>query len=84
MRYRWDPAKSERNRAERDLPVDAVARFDWASAVIIEDIRRDYGERRMFAVGKIGDRVHVAIFTDCGDVRWIISLRKAKTRGGAV
>jgi uncharacterized DUF497 family protein len=37
----FDPAKNERNVAERGLPFSRVDRLDWSSALISEDVRAD-------------------------------------------
>jgi uncharacterized DUF497 family protein len=42
----FDPAKSLRNEAERGLPFSLVLQLEWSTALIKEDLRRDYGERR--------------------------------------
>ena len=42
-----------------------------------QDLRKDYGEIRFICYGVIGLRVHCCIYADRGDVRRIISLRKA-------
>jgi uncharacterized DUF497 family protein len=44
------------------------------------DMRRDYGEKRMRAVGTVRDIVLVCIYTDRGLRRRIISLRPANRR----
>ena len=44
------------------------------------DDRRDYGETRMIAVGFIGQLLCVCVYTLRGDIRRIISLRKANRR----
>ena len=54
--------------------------FDWAGAVEAEDVRYDYGETRMQALGLIGDRRHVLVYTRRGDTIRVISLRKANRR----
>ncbi len=54
--------------------------FEWEDAVVREDTRREYGERRMIALGYIGLRLYCAIYVDRGDERRIISLRKANSR----
>lgn len=80
MKIEFDPAKNERNIRERDLPFDKAAEFDWETASIIEDERRNYGERRFRAFGFIGDRLHAMVFTPReGGIR-VISLRKANQR----
>jgi uncharacterized protein len=55
----FDPAKSERNAVERELPFDLAAEFDFETALIGEDRRRDYGETRYVAIGRLGERLHV-------------------------
>jgi uncharacterized protein len=49
-----------------------------------DDDRRDYGELRVRAYGKINGRLMVCVYTDRQmdgrSVRWIISLRKANQR----
>ena len=46
MPMTYDPAKSERNEAERGLAFDLAEEFDWSTALIVEDTRKDYDERR--------------------------------------
>ncbi len=80
MKIEFDPAKSETNVRERGLPFDLVAGFDWVSALSVEDTRKSYPERRFQAVGFIGARLFVIIFTPtAGGVR-VISFRKANLR----
>ena len=59
----FDPAKSARNALSRGLPFEAVADFEWDSALIAEDLRRDYGERRFQALGWIHARLCALVFT---------------------
>lgn len=63
MDITYDPAKSERNEHERGLPFALVESLDWSAAVIEEDDRRDYGERRYRVLGFIGDRLFAMVFT---------------------
>ncbi|MGQ0711255.1 MAG: hypothetical protein ACT4NV_16095 [Rhodoferax sp.] len=51
MDISFDPAKNERNEHERGLPFSLVAQHDWSDAVIEEDGRKDYGERRYRVLG---------------------------------
>jgi uncharacterized DUF497 family protein len=59
----FDPTKSARNATSRGLPFDIVAEFEWHSALIAEDLRRDYGERRFQALGWIEARLCALVFT---------------------
>jgi len=80
MRLSYDPAKSERNQADRGLAFDLAEEFDWSSALIVEDRRKDYDERRYQALGSIGERLHMLVFTPRGDAVHVISLRWANQR----
>lgn len=72
MNITYDPAKNERNLAER---------VNWASAWIVEDTRRDYGEPRYLVHGEIEERLYVLVFTPRGEETvHVISLRKANRR----
>lgn len=80
MDIEFDPNKSARNDQERGLPFTAVAAFDWETAMIQEDARHEYPERRFVAVGRIGQRLHVLCFTPISGGIRVISLRKANPR----
>ncbi len=80
MRISFDPAKNTANIATRGLPFDLVEQLDWATALIAEDTRKAYGERRLQVLGFIGDRLHAAVFTPRDDKVHVISLRKANSR----
>lgn len=80
MEFDWDPAKSERNLRERGFGFDYAARI-FAGRILLQlDARKDYGEERVKAVGAIDGTVFAVIFTDRGEVRWIISARRASRR----
>jgi len=76
----FDTAKSVRNVADRGLPFTLVLQLEWSGAVIQEDVRKNYGERRYLALGMIGDRLHAAVFTPRAGKVHVISLRKANQR----
>ena len=80
MDISFDPAKDAWNIARRGLPFARAADFDWDSALIKEDTRRSYGERRFQALGYIEDRLHMLVFTPRAGRLHIISLRKANNR----
>ena len=80
MEISFDPAKSERNVTDRGLPFTLVEHLDWSGALIEEDVRQNYGERRYLALGMIGDRLHAVVFTPRAGKVHVISLRKANQR----
>ena len=80
MQLSFDPIKNERNVQERGLEFALVAEMDWMSAIIDEDTRQDYGERRFRALGCIYERLYALVFTPRAGKLHIISLRKANAR----
>ena len=58
--FEWDEAKSAANLHVHGIDFREVLRFDWDSAQLTNDTRREYGEARIIAVGRIGPRVFCA------------------------
>ena len=80
MDISYDPAKNALNITERDLPFDRAGEFDFQSALVQEDVRKPYPERRFVAIGWLEARLHVLCFSPVlGGIR-IISFRKANSR----
>lgn len=80
MRYEWDEGKNAANRVKHGLDFSKAEEFCWDTAVETVDDRANYGEERWIALGLIGVRVHVMIYTKRGRNIRIISLRKANKR----
>lgn len=80
MEITFDPAKDASNIAKHGVSLALAAEFEWESGVVWPDVRREYGEARMAAIGYIGLRLYAVVFVDRADVRRIISLRKANLR----
>ena len=84
MNVTFDPAKDAANLAKHGVSLTEAAGFEWGTAVVWPDTRRDYGEARMVALGYIGLRIMALVFVDRPPVqpteRRIISLRKANSR----
>jgi uncharacterized DUF497 family protein len=76
----FDAAKNERNIRERGLSFEEAQDFDFRTAKLIEDTRRDYGERRLVAVGYLDSRLHVLCFTETERGIRVISFRRANAR----
>src|SRR5262249_35437968 len=74
----WDDAKRLANLRQHKVDFASVEEFDWNSAYIYADDREDYGELREIAIGFIGVRLHVLVFTRCGETIRVISLWKAE------
>lgn len=80
MEITYDPAKNSKNIAERGLSFDMVAKFDFDTAHLYADDRKDYGEARYVGVGYIELRLYVVVFTATETGLRVISLRKANER----
>jgi len=80
MRLTFDPSKRNRTFAERGLAFED-AQFVFEGATFeIEDIRRDYGEKRIVCYGMLAGRMVVVGYTPRGTDRHIFSMRKANER----
>ena len=84
MNVTFDPAKDAANLAKHGFSLLDAVGFEWETAVVWPDTRRDYGEPRMVALGYIGLRIMSVVVVDRPPEqpteRRVISLRKANTR----
>ena len=77
MEITYDLEKSAKNVLERDLPFSKVAHFNWHTATLKEDQRKNYPEQRFEAIGYLEDRLHVLCFSETNLGIRVVSLRKA-------
>jgi uncharacterized DUF497 family protein len=61
------------------LSFELVELSEWATALMEEDTRKAYGERRFQVLGYIGERLHAMVFTPREGKVHVISLRKANS-----
>ena len=80
MEISFDPCKNERNVQERGLSFESAADFEFGTALVHVDNRREYGELRYVALGKLHGRLHVLCFAETPEGIRVISLRKANDR----
>lgn len=80
MEFEFDYHKSEKNRRERQLDFEEAANFEWDTAFVIQDTRKDYSEKRYIAMGFLHERLHIICFTPIKNGIRIISFRKANKR----
>ena len=80
VEFEWDEQKSQRNAERRELPFAFAARIFDGDVLEQEDVRRDYRESRLVAIGIVRDMVLVVIYTWRGERRRIISARPANRR----
>jgi uncharacterized DUF497 family protein len=76
----WDERKRLNNRAKHGLDFTDVVDFDFATATLHPDRRRDYGEERVISTGYLHGRLCVLCWTRRGNRLRVISLRKANDR----
>jgi uncharacterized DUF497 family protein len=85
VEYDWDRRKRAANLAKHGLDL-ADAPIVFRGAVVeVPDDRRDYRERRIIAIGRLGGRLVTCVYTDRTkpegrEVRRVISLRPASRR----
>jgi hypothetical protein len=80
MKIVFDPAKDHTNTEKHGVSLAHAGHFEWDTAVVWPDERRQYGEQRQCAIGYVGVRLFVVAFADLDGSRRIISLRKANKR----
>ena len=76
----YDAVKDQFNQQKHGLSLAQAGFFDWATALIRADTRFDYQEARYQALGLLGMRIHLAVFTIREDAVRMISLRRANRR----
>jgi len=80
MRFEFDPAKDSANRAKHGVPFMLAVELDWEAALVWIDGRFEYRETRMIALAPKTGVLYYVAFVDRGEVRRIISLRRANRR----
>jgi uncharacterized DUF497 family protein len=80
MRIEFDSDKREKALTERGLDFARAGEVFADVNVTIHDDRFDYGEPRFTTVGLLDGRMVVMVWTPRGEVRRIISMRKANER----
>lgn len=77
----FHPAKDLSNiQKHNGISLLAANDFEWESAMVWTDNRKNYEEERQIAIGYIGLRLFVLVFVDRGQKCRVISLRKANQR----
>lgn len=80
MRITFDPVKRDKALTERGLDfADAELVFEGVT-LEIEDIRKEYGEKRIICYGVLAERMVVIGYTPRGAERHVFSMRKANER----
>ena len=80
MRIEFDPAKDAANQAKHGVSLSMAGGLDWEAALVWVDDRFEYRETRMIALAPKTEILYYVAFVDCGEVRRVISLRRANRR----
>lgn len=78
MEIEYDLIKNARNIEQRGLDFSLVYEFDFENTLEVEQYIN--GEVRYQAIGWIGNRLYVLVYTLRGKIIRVISLRKANAR----
>ena len=80
MRIEFDPAKDSANQRRHGVSLALAVELDWEAALVWFDDRFEYDELRMIALVPKTEILYYVAFVDRGEVRRIISLRRANRR----
>ena len=80
MKIEFDPAKDVANQAKHGVSLSMASDLDWEAALVWVDERFEYRETRMIALAPETEILYYVAFVDRGEVRRVISLRRANRR----
>ena len=80
MRFEFDPNKDQLNLHKHGVSIGLASELNWDAALLWVDDRRDYGETRILALAPRTSILYYVAFVDRGDIRRVISLRRANRR----
>ena len=80
MRITYYPAKRLRTLSERGLDFEDAPKMFAGQTLTLPDERQDYGEPRYQTYGLLEGRMIMTVWTERGESRYIISMRKCNDR----
>jgi uncharacterized protein len=80
MRIEFDPTKDTANKTKHGVSLSMAGELDWEAALVWADDRFEYNEMRMIALAPKTAILYYVAFVDRGEVRRVISLRRANRR----
>jgi uncharacterized protein len=80
MEIEFDLIKNASNQAKHGVSLALAAELAWDEALVWVDDRYEYGELRMIALAPETNTLYYVAFVDRGEIRRIISLRRANRR----
>jgi uncharacterized DUF497 family protein len=76
----FDARKDSANIEKHGVSLREAGSFEWDTAAIWPDTRRNYGEARIAGIGYIGQRLFFLVYVERVKSCRVISLRKANDR----
>ncbi len=77
MEFEWDTIKNQRNIEKHGIDfIDAARIFEHPTLTIVDN-RRDYGEKRIAAMGTVENVILYVVYTVRDGIWRIISARRA-------
>ena len=76
-KYEWDKNKNQINIEKHSIDFNDAKDIFQNERLTATDNRRDYGETRKISIGKIGNHVCIAVYTERKNMVRIISARNA-------
>jgi uncharacterized protein len=85
MQFSWDADKSNENLRRRNIDFEFASHIFAGFTLDRADVRREYGEHRMVAIGVASGRVLTVVYTDRQNIsgemeRRIISARRSNKK----
>jgi uncharacterized protein len=80
MGFEWNERKRKTNLEKHGIDFVRVPEIFEGDVLEFEDRRKNYGETRISAFGKIENKIYHVAYTWRGQNRRLISVRKAKDR----
>jgi uncharacterized protein len=80
MKITYDPAKRSKTLEDRGIDFGSAQEVFAGPKLDFQDTRKNYGETRMITFGFLDGRMVNVVWTQRGDARHIISMRKANER----
>lgn len=80
MKITYDPNKREKTLEERGLDFEDASHILKGAVYEFEDIREDYKEKRIIAVGHLSNRMIILGYVKRGTTMHVFSMRKANER----
>jgi uncharacterized DUF497 family protein len=78
--FESDPTKDQLNLDKHGVSLGLASDLDWDAALLWIDDRRESGETRILALAPWTSILYYVAFVDRGNVRRVISLRRANRR----